>query len=31
MEPLGSNLLMRLFWALAPAAHTPEARREVVT
>lgn len=26
MEPLGSNLLMKLFWALATSAHTPDER-----
>lgn len=26
MEPLGSSLLIRLFWLLAPGAHTPDER-----
>lgn len=26
MEPLGASLLMRLFWLLAPSAHTPDER-----
>lgn len=26
MEPLGSSLLIRLFWLLAPEAHTPDER-----